>query len=65
MSPRTCAALTEHRYNIVMKNKERVNDWLNDIKDEVERIGSYDLDDHIHVLNQMIEALQKFVKEDC
>lgn len=48
-----------------MKNKERVTDWLEDIKDEVERIGSYDLDDHIHVLNQMIEALQKFVKEDC
>ena len=48
-----------------MKNKERVNDWLNDIKDEVERIGSYDLDDHIQVLNQMIEALQKFIKEDC
>ena len=65
MSPRTRSALTEHRYNIVMKNKERVNDWLNDIKDEVERIGSYDLDDHIQVLNQMIESLQKFIKEDC
>jgi hypothetical protein len=48
-----------------MKNKERVNDWLNHIKDEVERIGSYDLDDHIQVLNQMIESLKKFVKEEC
>lgn len=65
MSPCTRPALTEHRYNIVMKNKERVNDWLNDIKDEVERIGSYDLDDHIQVLNQMIESLKKFVKEEC
>ena len=65
MSPCTRPALTEHRYNIVMNNKERVNDWLNDIKDEVERIGSYDLDDHIQVLNQMIESLQKFIKEDC
>ena len=48
-----------------MKNKERVTDWLEDIKVEVERIGSYNLDDHIQVLNQMIEALQKFIKEDC
>lgn len=48
-----------------MKNKERVTDWLEDIKDEVERIGSYDLDDHIQDLKQMIEALQKFIKEDC
>lgn len=48
-----------------MKNKEHVNGWLEDIKDEVERIGSYDLDDHIQVLKQMIEGLQKFVKEDC
>jgi hypothetical protein len=48
-----------------MKNKERVNGWLEDIKDEVERIGAYDLDDHIQVLNQMIESLQKFVKEEC
>lgn len=48
-----------------MKNKERVTDWLDDIKYEVDRIGSYDLDDHIQVLDQMIEALQKFIKEDC
>lgn len=63
----SCArhTLTELLYNVIMKNKERVTDWLNDIKDEVERIGSYDLDDHIQVLNQMIEALQKFIKEDC
>lgn len=48
-----------------MKNKERVTDWLEGIKDEVERIGAYDLDDHIQVLNKMIESLQKFIKEDC
>lgn len=56
---------TELVVNIIMKNKERVTDWLEDIKYEVDRIGSYDLDDHIQVLNQMIEALQKFIKEDC
>ena len=65
MSPRACYSLTEHRYNIVMKNKERVNGWLEDIKDEVERIGAYDLDDQVQVLKQMIESLQKFIKEDC
>jgi cell division septum initiation protein DivIVA len=48
-----------------MNNKVRVDGWLDDIKDEVERIGSYDLDDHIQVLKQMIEDLQKFIKEDC
>lgn len=48
-----------------MKNKERVTNWLEDIKDEVERIGAYDLDDHIRVLNDLIESLQKFIKEDC
>ena len=47
-----------------MKNKERVTDWLDDIKNEVDRIGAYDLDDHIQVLKQMIESLQKFVEED-
>ena len=65
MSSGTRYPLTERNYNIVMKNKERVNDWLDDIKYEVDRIGSYDLDDHIQVLNQMIESLQKFVKEEC
>jgi hypothetical protein len=48
-----------------MKNKERVNDWLNDIKDEVNRFGAYDPDDQIRVITEMIESLQKFVKEDC
>lgn len=57
--------LTELVDNVIMKNKERVTDWLDDIKNEVDRIGAYDLDDHIQVLNQMIEALQKFIKEDC
>ena len=65
MSPCTRPALTEHRYNIVMNNKERVNGWLEDIKDEVERFGAYDPDDQIRVITQMIESLQKFVKEDC
>lgn len=48
-----------------MKNKERVNGWLEDIKDEVERIGAYDPDDQIRVIKEMIESLQKFIKEDC
>ncbi|MBQ2922688.1 MAG: hypothetical protein IJD58_12180 [Lachnospiraceae bacterium] len=48
-----------------MKNKERVTDWLEDIKDEVERFGCYDPDDQIRDIKQMIEALQKFIKEDC
>ena len=48
-----------------MKNKERVNDWLEDIKYEVDRIGAYDPDAQIRVIKQMIESLQKFVKEDC
>lgn len=48
-----------------MKNKERVTDWLEDIKDEVERFGAYDPDDQIRDIKQMIEALQKFIKEDC
>lgn len=63
----SCArhSLTELVDNVIMKNKERVTDWLDDIKNEVDRIGAYDLDDHIQVLTQMIEALQKFVKEDC
>ena len=48
-----------------MKNKERVTDWLEDIKDEVECFGCYDPDDQIRDIKQMIEALQKFIKEDC
>jgi poly-beta-hydroxyalkanoate depolymerase len=48
-----------------MNNKVRVTNWLEDIKDEVERFGAYDPDDQIRYIKQMIEALQKFIKEDC
>lgn len=48
-----------------MKNKEHVNNWLEDIKDEVDRCGGYDPEDQIQMVKKMIEALQKFVKEEC
>ena len=44
-----------------MKNKERVNDWLDDIKNEVDRIGAYDLDDHIQALKQMIDSQHLYI----
>lgn len=48
-----------------MKNKERVIGWLEDIKDEVECVGCYDPDDQIRYIKQMIEDLERFIKEDC
>ena len=48
-----------------MKNKERIIDWLEDIKYAVRRCGSYDPDDQIREAEQMIEDLRKFITENC